>query len=111
MISLSIGVYEEITGLEEFAWIEGVAIMISVVVIVLVNSLSDFQRERQFKALNDLASDRAVIVQQSGAKKQISIFDVLVGDIVHLQPGDIYCRWCCDRRILVGRRIKFYWRI
>ena len=88
-ISLGIGIYEELAGLEEFAWIEGVAIMVSVVVIVLVNSLSDFQRERQFKALNDLASDRAVTVQQSGAKRRISIFDVLVGDIVHLQPGDI----------------------
>ncbi len=39
-------------------WVEGVAIMVAVVIVVGVGSVNDWQKERQFKALNDRKEDR-----------------------------------------------------
>ena len=36
---------------EDYEWIEGIAILISIVVVVLVASFTDYQKEKQFKAL------------------------------------------------------------
>src|SRR5690606_21167517 len=33
--------------------------------------------------------DRVVDVTRSGREMQISVYDVLVGDVVHLKPGDL----------------------
>jgi Ca2+-transporting ATPase len=70
-------------------WVEGVAIIVAIVVIVLVGSVNDYQKERQFLKLNEKKRNRDVKVVRSGKSRLISIFDVLVGDVVHLEPGDV----------------------
>lgn len=41
---------------------EGVAIIVAIVVVVLVGSLNDWQKERQFQVLNAKKEDRTVKV-------------------------------------------------
>lgn len=71
MISLSVGIYEDITKVEYDAfgnkipgvkWVEGVAIIIAVSLVVIVGSVNDFQKEKQFRNLNAKKDDRLVTV-------------------------------------------------
>ena len=94
-ISLGLGIYEAVgqpKALEEplsLNWVEGLAILIAVVIVVLVTGLNDYKREKQCAILNSKKDNRQVKVVQSGKSIQISTFEVVVGDVVHLQRGDL----------------------
>jgi Ca2+-transporting ATPase len=70
-------------------WVEGVAIVVAIVIIVMVGSLTDFQKERQFQKLNAQREDRTVKVIRDGQEQQINTKDLVVGDIALLEPGEI----------------------
>jgi P-type Ca2+ transporter type 2C len=70
-------------------WVEGVAILIAIFIIVVVGSVNDWEKQRQFRKLNKKQLEREVKVIRSGVSKLISISEVLVGDVVHLEPGDV----------------------
>jgi Ca2+-transporting ATPase len=92
-ISLAVGLYQTFgtshDGTPKVEWVEGVAIIAAIVIVVVVGSLNDWQKERQFVKLNKKKEDRDVNVVRSGRTQAISIFDVLVGDVMHLEPGDM----------------------
>jgi Ca2+-transporting ATPase len=93
-ISLAVGLYQTF-GTQHDAenppieWVEGVAIIGAIVIVVVVGSLNDWQKERQFVKLNKKKQDRNVNVVRSGKTREISVFDVLVGDVMYLEPGDM----------------------
>lgn len=95
VVSLAVGLYQTFGPQEHDAtnpgveWVEGVAIIAAILIVVLVGSLNDFQKERQFAKLNRKKQDRLVRVVRSGKTIEISVFDILVGDVVHLEPGDL----------------------
>jgi Ca2+-transporting ATPase len=43
-------------------WVEGVAIIVAILIVVLVGSVNDFQKEKQFRKLNAKKDDRIVKV-------------------------------------------------
>jgi Ca2+-transporting ATPase len=93
-ISLAVGLYQTFGTKHDaehppIEWVEGVAIIVAIVVVVVVGSLNDYQKERQFVKLNKKKEDRDVNVIRSGKTMEISVFDVLVGDVMHLEPGDM----------------------
>ncbi|KAL4816231.1 hypothetical protein BDW67DRAFT_55649 [Aspergillus spinulosporus] len=94
-ISLALGLYETF-GVEHepgsgmpLDWVEGCAICVAIVIVVMVGSLNDYQKERAFVKLNKKKEDREVTVIRSGKAVRISVHEVLVGDILHLEPGDL----------------------
>lgn len=87
LISLGIGIYTDIKDGTLSHWIEGAAIMVAVVLVVLVNAVNDYQKDRQFRALSARNEDRQVRVVRAGTKVQVSIYDVCVGDVILLDPG------------------------
>ncbi|KAI9698971.1 MAG: hypothetical protein M1836_003160 [Candelina mexicana] len=97
IISLALGIYQSLRpvtkedGTKEpgVEWVEGVAIMVAIVIVVVVGAANDWQKERQFVRLNKKKEDRLVKVIRSGRSQEISIFDVLAGDVMHLEPGDM----------------------
>lgn len=90
VVSLAIGLYETFGGHGQgVEWVEGVAIIVAITIVVLVGSLNDWQKERQFAKLNKKKQDRVVKVVRSGKTVEISVFDILSGDVVHLEPGDL----------------------
>lgn len=94
VISLAIGLYQSLGTAHTSAnppveWVEGVAIIVAIVIVVIVGSLNDYQKERQFAKLNKKKQDRDVKVVRSGKTIEISVFDILVGDVLHLEPGDM----------------------
>lgn len=94
-ISLALGLYESFGVYHppgappSIDWVEGCAICIAIVVVVLVGSLNDYQKERAFVKLNGKKEDREVKVMRSGKSFMISIHEILAGDIVHMEPGDL----------------------
>ncbi len=93
-VSLGVGLYQTFgvyhaPGVPQVEWVEGVAIIVAIVIVVVVGSLNDYQKERQFVKLNKKKEDRKVNVIRSGKSQEISVFDILVGDVVLLNPGDL----------------------
>lgn len=94
VVSLAIGLYQTFGTKHDdqhpaVEWVEGVAIIVAIVIVVVVGSLNDYQKERQFAKLNRKKQDRDVKVVRSGKAMEISVFDILVGDVLHLEPGDL----------------------
>ena len=91
VVSLALGIYQSVEKVdgESIQWVEGVAIVIAIVIVVSVGAVNDWQKERQFVKLNKKKEDRTVKVIRSGKSREISVYDILVGDVVHLEPGDI----------------------
>lgn len=75
--------------IKQVDWIEGVAIMIAVVVVVLVGAINDYQKELQFAKLNQKKENRKIVVIRKGKETLISIYNLLVGDIICLETGDV----------------------
>lgn len=84
-------------------WVEGVAILVAVLIVDLVGSLNDWQKERQFRTLDAKKEARDVTVLRSGTKHQVDVHDVLVGDIVSFEPGEVLA---FDGVVLRGHNIK-----
>ncbi|KAL2162152.1 hypothetical protein VTH06DRAFT_7937 [Thermothelomyces fergusii] len=94
VVSLAIGLYQTF-GQEHdpdepaVDWIEGLAIIVAIAIVVMVGSLNDYQKERQFARLNKKKQDRLVKAVRSGKTVEISVFDILAGDVLLLEPGDM----------------------
>jgi Ca2+-transporting ATPase len=94
VVSLAVGLYQTFGGEHEpgtpkVEWVEGVAIIVAIAIVVIVGSLNDYSKERQFAKLNKKKQDRSVKVIRSGRPVEISVYDILVGDVVQLEPGDL----------------------
>lgn len=96
VISLALGIYQaDATNKEPepheapVQWVEGVAIMVAIIIVVVVGAGNDWQKERQFVKLNKKKEDRDVKVIRSGKSREVSVYDILVGDVMHLEPGDM----------------------
>lgn len=88
VISLALGLYETFSGGSNVDWVEGVAIVVAIVIVVSVGAANDWQKERQFLKLNKRKDDREVKAIRSGKSIQISVHDITAGDVLHLEPGD-----------------------
>ena len=94
VVSLALGLYQTFGGDHEpgeprVEWVEGVAIMVAIVIVVVVGTLNDWQMERQFNRLNKTHNDRTVKVIRAGKSMELSVFDLMVGDVMHLSTGDL----------------------
>jgi P-type Ca2+ transporter type 2C len=94
-ISLALGLYSTFgvshdpNGPTPIEWVEGVAILAAVLIVVVVASHNDWQKEKAFARLNTKKDDREVKVLRSGKSMLINVVDVVVGDVLYLEPGDL----------------------
>jgi Ca2+-transporting ATPase len=58
-------------------------------IVVLVGTINDWQMQRQFTRLNKKKDDRTVKAIRSGKSQEISVHDIMVGDVLHLETGDV----------------------
>ncbi|XP_024083389.1 plasma membrane calcium-transporting ATPase 2 isoform X3 [Cimex lectularius] len=71
-------------------WIEGLAILISVIVVVIVTAFNDYTKERQFRGLQGrIEGEHKFSVIRKGEVEQISVGDIVVGDICQIKYGDL----------------------
>lgn len=75
---------------EHYAWIEGAAILVSVVVVVLVTAFNDYSKERQFRGLQSrIEGEHKFSVIRDGDPIMILVGEIIVGDICQIKYGDL----------------------
>mmetsp|Transcript_5817 Transcript_5817/g.15174 ORF Transcript_5817/g.15174 Transcript_5817/m.15174 type:complete len:1075 (-) Transcript_5817:70-3294(-) len=74
--------------------LEGAAILASVAVVVLVTAVNDYQKESQFQELSAAKEEVQVRVIRNGTQITLSNFDLLVGDLMVVEGGDILAADC-----------------
>ena len=67
--------------------IEGCSILMSIAIIVVVTSVNNWVKERQFQELQRKTDITSAIVIRNGVTKTISMEDLCVGDLVVIEPG------------------------
>ncbi|XP_049428986.1 plasma membrane calcium-transporting ATPase 1-like [Epinephelus fuscoguttatus] len=82
------GVEDE--GEAETGWIEGAAILLSVVCVVLVTAFNDWSKEKQFRGLQSrIEQEQKFTVVRGGQVTQIKVSEIVVGDIAQVKYGDL----------------------
>lgn len=67
---VSLGV--EMAAHPETGWVDGTAIFIAVNIVALVTAINDFDKEKQFRRLNDVNDNIEVRVMRGGEEKMVS---------------------------------------
>ncbi|KAG7582787.1 Cation-transporting P-type ATPase N-terminal [Arabidopsis suecica] len=83
--SLALGIKTE--GLKE-GWLDGGSIAFAVLLVIVVTAVSDYRQSLQFQNLNDEKRNIQLEVMRGGRTVKISIYDVVVGDVIPLRIGD-----------------------
>ncbi|KAI3929246.1 hypothetical protein MKX01_006482, partial [Papaver californicum] len=83
--SLALGIKSE--GIKE-GWYDGCSIAFVVFLVVVVTAISDYQQSLQFHNLNVKKQNIRMEVMRVGKRVEVSIFDLVVGDVVPLKTGD-----------------------
>ncbi|XP_048329751.1 calcium-transporting ATPase 12, plasma membrane-type [Ziziphus jujuba] len=85
-LSIGFGIKEEgwKTG-----WYEGAIIMVAIFILILAPSIRDFIRQRRSQRLSEMHKpiDETGFVIRGGCRKELSISNIVVGDVVCLTSG------------------------
>ncbi|XP_075997570.1 plasma membrane calcium-transporting ATPase 2 isoform X8 [Genypterus blacodes] len=77
-------------GEADAGWIEGAAILLSVVCVVLVTAFNDWSKEKQFRGLQSrIEQEQKFQVVRSSQVIQLPVSDIVVGDIAQIKYGDL----------------------
>ncbi|KAI7747087.1 hypothetical protein M8C21_002523 [Ambrosia artemisiifolia] len=69
-------------------WYDGGSIALAVIIVILVTAISDYKQSLQFQNLNEEKQNIQLEVVRGGRRVEISIFDIVVGDVIPLKIGD-----------------------
>ena len=85
-------------------WIDGLSIIVAVLVVVLVGSITNWQKEKKFHELNDIQNEgtKYKVIRQ-GEPIDMQSDDILVGDLINIMVGDIMP---ADLLLIEGNGIK-----
>ncbi|XP_006002568.1 plasma membrane calcium-transporting ATPase 3b isoform X1 [Latimeria chalumnae] len=77
-------------GEAEAGWIEGAAILLSVICVVLVTAFNDWSKEKQFRGLQSrIEQEQKFTVIRNSQVIQIPVAELVVGDIAQIKYGDL----------------------
>ncbi|KAH9025702.1 calcium-translocating P-type ATPase [Lactarius deliciosus] len=108
VVSLALGLFQDFRtthpeGEPPVDWVEGVAVIAAVLVVIAVGSLNDWQKERQFQVFNEKKEGRLAKVIRDGEERKIDVHQVVVGDVALLEPGEVIP---CDGVFLSGHNVR-----
>ncbi|XP_047968842.1 calcium-transporting ATPase 8, plasma membrane-type-like isoform X2 [Salvia hispanica] len=83
--SLALGIKTE--GIKE-GWYDGGSIAMAVLIVIIFTAVSDYRQSLQFQNLNEEKQNIQMEVVRGGRRIKVSIFDIVVGDVVPLKIGD-----------------------
>ncbi|XP_026783734.3 plasma membrane calcium-transporting ATPase 3a isoform X3 [Pangasianodon hypophthalmus] len=87
-VSVLGGVEDE--GEAEAGWIEGAAILLSVLCVVVVTAFNDWSKEKQFRGLQSrIEQEQRFSVVRNGVVVQIPVAEMVVGDVAQVKYGDL----------------------
>ncbi|GLT63139.1 hypothetical protein SLA2020_357220 [Shorea laevis] len=85
VVSISVGIATE--GWPKGMY-DGLGIILSIFLVVLVAAISDYKQSLQFRDLDKEKKKIIVQVTRDGSRQKIPIYNLVVGDVVHLAIGD-----------------------
>ena len=85
-------------------WVDGVSIIVAILVVVLVGSITNYQKETKFHELNEVQNEgtKYTIIRNGNPGEYVSD-DILVGDLIGVNYGDIMAADCL---LVEGNGIK-----
>ncbi|XP_061353503.1 calcium-transporting ATPase 4, plasma membrane-type-like isoform X3 [Gastrolobium bilobum] len=86
VVSIGVGISTE--GLPKGMY-DGVGIILCIILVVFVTSISDYKQSLQFKDLDKEKKNVSIQVTREGTRQKVSIYDLVVGDVIHLSIGDV----------------------
>ena len=85
-------------------WIDGVSIIVAILVVVLVGSITNYQKEIKFHELNEVQNQGTkYTIIRDGNPSEFTSDDILVGDLIMVNYGDIMA---ADLLLIEGNGIK-----
>lgn len=111
IISLGAGIYKMIFQNENYAWIEGFSILIAVFIIIIAGAICEYSQQNLFKKLEFQKTKKIVKILKNGTLDTINIDQLIVGDVIFLEPGDMVPADClilknesifCDESMISG---------
>ena len=73
---------------QSFDWYETIGILIAIFLASFISTISEYGSERAFEKLQEDASKIKVKVKRDGVTQEVTIDEVVVGDVVLLSTGD-----------------------
>ena len=86
VVSFIIGIWSEGWA---HGWYEGASILAAMLIVILVTGFQDWQGEKQFAELQAQNADFGVTTVRGGAKTEVNMTDIVVGDVILLASGDM----------------------
>ncbi|CAN1198477.1 Calcium-transporting ATPase 10, plasma membrane-type [Linum perenne] len=83
--SLALGIKTE--GIKK-GWYDGASIAFAVILVIVVTAISDYRQSLQFQNLNEEKRNIHLEVIRGGRRVDVSIYDIVVGDVIPLNIGD-----------------------
>ncbi|KAL2533406.1 Calcium-transporting ATPase 10 [Abeliophyllum distichum] len=83
--SLALGIKSE--GIKQ-GWYDGGSIALAVLIVIVFTAVSDYRQSLQFQNLNEEKQNIHMEVIRGGRRINVSIFDIVVGDVLPLKIGD-----------------------
>ncbi|RKO97260.1 hypothetical protein CXG81DRAFT_11701, partial [Caulochytrium protostelioides] len=89
-VDVAIGIYKAVSGQDRLGWLDGVAIVVAIIIIVGIASGNDYKKQGQFRKLNDFSRNLSVIgVVRHGESIVIPTRELVVGDVCQIETGVI----------------------
>ncbi|KAI3416711.1 FPL domain-containing protein [Psidium guajava] len=74
-------------GIKE-GWYDGGSVAFAVILVIVVTAISDYRESLQFQNLNEEKRNIHLEVVRGGRRVEVSIYDIVVGDVIPLNIGD-----------------------
>ncbi|KAF7684366.1 Calcium-transporting ATPase 2 [Astathelohania contejeani] len=111
IVSLFSGFYKMYSQGEAYAWIEGTTILLAILVIITIGTVNEYSQEALFHKLDIKKNTYDVKTYDNYVYDTREVQDIVVGDIVYLETGDVIPADCvmitdgcvkCDESMLTG---------
>ena len=105
VVEIGISIYNFISkGENDMDWLDGLSIIIAVFVVVLIGSVTNYEKEKKFQDLNDFENQSTKYgVIRKGISRELLADDLLVGDLIKIHYGEILP---VDSLLIEGNGIK-----
>jgi Ca2+-transporting ATPase len=89
-LEIGIGIYKQwfAAKRDSLALIDGGAIVIAILVVIMIGAVSDYRKQSQFKALSEFGKSlNNIAVFRDGELIDLGVEQLIVGDIINVQTG------------------------
>jgi len=73
----------------KWGWVEGAAIYLAMLIVIVLGSLNDYLKDKQFQKLSAFVKDSVVSAVRGkyGSTMSLNVGDIVVGDLILLEAG------------------------